>query len=436
MSKKGSSERIVLKDGKNIHTLYDEVFEGKDGLINKLPSIIREGVFQRVGDYSSLDKMKKIRGYDFNEGVDYEKVIKTYIHSGCQATYVGEAIKIMNEMINWRLSDEDISKEKDERYLDPEVRADTRCTIFLGYSSSMISSGMREIMRFLVQHKMVDAVVATAGGIEEDICKVYSDFYQGDFGYDGVELRSKCINRVGNIFIPNSAYDGFEYTMVKVINEMQDEQDKNGTIFGPSDVINRLGKHVNHEDSVYYWCYKNNIPVFAPAFTDGAVGDILYCNQFQRPGFVVDMNQDLYKINMMAINAKKSGMLTFGAGVTKHHILNANSMRNGADYAIYVNNAVEHDSSDSGALPSEAVTWGKLAFDSLSTKIHGDATLVLPLIIGESFAKNVEKASRLPKYRNQKAVDVENKVLETTVVRRAYKASKIARFARRACRLF
>jgi len=421
--------------GKDIHDLYSEVFESEGGFISKLPEVVKDGVFQR-GDYSILKKMDTIRGYDFNKGVNYEELIKTYTTSGCQAHYVGEAIDIINQMIKWRLSDEDVSKEKDEKYLDPEVRKDTRCTVFLGYSSSMISSGMREIMRFLVQHKMVDCVVATAGGIEEDICKVFNDFYQGDFGYDGKDLRQKCINRVGNIFIPNSAYDGFEYTFLNVINEMHDEQDKEGKIFAPSDIIARLGKHIDHEDSVYYWAYKNKIPVFAPAFTDGAVGDVFYCNQFHRPGFVIDMNKDLYKINQMAVTAKKSGMLTFGAGVSKHHILNANSMRNGADYAIYINNAAEHDSSDSGALPSEAVTWGKLAFDSVSTKIFGDATLVLPLIIAETFAKNKEVASKLPKYRNKKALEVENKVLESTVIRRAYKATKMARAARRLCRLF
>ena len=176
--------------------------------------------------------------------------------------------------------------------------------------------------------------------------------------------------------------------------------------------------------------------MFAPAFTDGAIGDIFYCNQYHRPGFIIDMNKDLYKLNTMAVNAKKSGMLTIGAGVTKHHILNANSMRNGADYAVYINNAAEFDSSDSGALPSEAITWGKLACNAEATKVHTDATLVLPLIIGETFAKKYEKVSRLEQFRNQKALEVENKMLASTLVRRSYKATKIARFARRISRLF
>jgi deoxyhypusine synthase len=418
-----------------VHKQYSDFFEKEDGFISKLPDVVREGVFTR-GDYAILDDMEQIQGYDFNQGIDYEKILQTYIHSGCQAAYVGRAIQITNQMIKWRLSDEDKSTEKDEAYKDDEVRADTRCTLFLGYSSSMISSGMREIIRFLVQHKMVDAVVATAGGIEEDICKVYSKFYQGDFGYSGEELRTKCINRVGNIFIPNSAYDGFEYLFIQLLNELHDEQDKEGKIHSPSEIIARLGKAINSEESIYYWCYKNNIPVFAPAFTDGAIGDMVYCNHFHRPGFIIDMTKDLFKINHMCVTAKKTGLFTCGAGVTKHHILNANSMRDGANFAVYINNAAEHDSSDSGALPSEAITWGKLAFDCKSTKIHGDATLVLPLIIAETFAKNKEFASRLPQYRNKKALELEQKVLASTIPRRVYKATQLARFARRVSKLF
>ena len=240
------------KEEEEMHENYRNFFESENGYVSKLPKVVQDGLFERTPD-TKLEGLLKIQGYDFNKGVDYEQILKTYIHSGCQAAYVGQAINILNKMIDWRLSHEEIKEDEDEMYKDPEVREDTRCTLFLGYSSSMISSGMRDIIRYLVQHKMVDAVVATAGGIEEDICKVYSDFYQGDFGYDGKKLREEYTYRVGNIFIPSSNYDGFEYLLVKIINEMHDEQDKNGTIFSPSDVIARLGKYVDSEESVYYW---------------------------------------------------------------------------------------------------------------------------------------------------------------------------------------
>ena len=47
------------------------------------------------------------------------------------------------------------------------------------------------VLRFLVQHKMVDCIVATAGGIEEDFIKCLAPTYLGDFSLDGRTLRGK-----------------------------------------------------------------------------------------------------------------------------------------------------------------------------------------------------------------------------------------------------
>ena len=41
-------------------------------------------------------------------------------------------------------------------------------------------------------------------------------------------------------------------------------------------IIARLGKEIDHPSSVYYWAYKNSIPVFCPAITDGSIGDMLF----------------------------------------------------------------------------------------------------------------------------------------------------------------
>jgi deoxyhypusine synthase len=37
--------------------------------------------------------------------------------------------------------------------------------------------------------------------------------------------------------------------------------------------------------------------------------------------------------------ARKTGMVILGGGVIKHHICNANLMRNGADFAVFINTA-------------------------------------------------------------------------------------------------
>ena len=40
-------------------------------------------------------------------------------------------------------------------------------------------------------------------------------------------------------------------------------------IWTPSKMIKLLGERINNEESVYYWCAKNDIPVLFPAITDG-----------------------------------------------------------------------------------------------------------------------------------------------------------------------
>jgi deoxyhypusine synthase len=146
-----------------------------------------------------------------------------------------------------------------------------RCTIFLGYTSNLISSGLRETIRYLVQNKMVDCIVSTAGGIEEDFIKCLAPTYLGDFALKGSELRMKGINRIGNLLVPNNNYGLFEDWLMPILEQMYQEQ-LGGQVWSPSKIINRLGKEINNPESVYYWAWKNDIPVFCPALTDGSLG--------------------------------------------------------------------------------------------------------------------------------------------------------------------
>jgi deoxyhypusine synthase len=64
-------------------------------------------------------------------------------------------------------------------------------TLFLGYTSNLISSGLREIILFLAKNKLVDALVTTAGGVEEDFVKCLGSTILGDFHLDGADLRKR-----------------------------------------------------------------------------------------------------------------------------------------------------------------------------------------------------------------------------------------------------
>ena len=192
--------------------------EDKEKVLEKLSSAVY---------FKSLPQPEdavQVRGYDFNKGLDYEAIFKSYISTGFQATALAQAIDTINSMIKWRLSDDPIAEDETDEFKDPEKRKNTRCQILLGYTSNMASCGMREYLRYLCQHKMISAIVTTTGGIEEDIMKLFADHFLGDFHLDGEKLRNMGYNRIGNLIVPNQNYSMLESWFKPLVLEMHDEQ--------------------------------------------------------------------------------------------------------------------------------------------------------------------------------------------------------------------
>ena len=311
--------------------------------------------------------LPEVHGYDFSGPFDLQKFLAAYGTTGAQATNFYEAIEIIKQ----------IHEEKQRGEI----------TVYLGYTSNMVSSGLRDVIRFLVQNKWVDVLVTTGGGIEEDFIKCLAPFYIGNFELPGAQLRDAGINRIGNILVPNDHYAKFEQFLNPLLHEMADEQKANGTVITPSKLIEKLGVAIDNEESIYYWAAKNNIPVFSHAVLDGSIGDIVYFFNYKRPEFKVDFVGDVKRLNDFTLDAKKTGLIILGAGIVKHMILNTNMLRNGADLAVYINNSQEFDASDAGARPDEAVSWGKLLPEAKTVKVFGDATILFPLIVAGVYQK-------------------------------------------------
>uniref|UniRef100_A0A0D9XDU0 Deoxyhypusine synthase n=1 Tax=Leersia perrieri TaxID=77586 RepID=A0A0D9XDU0_9ORYZ len=302
----------------------------------------------------SLDegRLTRIAGADFNDaGLGLSGLLASLASTGFQASNLGDAIDVVNQMLEWRLSHEKPREDCDEAELDPTYRESVKCKIFLGFTSNLVSSGIRDVVRFLVQHHMVDVIVTTAGGIEEDLIKCLAPTYRGDFSLPGTLLRSKGLNRIGNLLVPNDNYCKFENWIMPFFDQMLQEQSTEN-VWTPSKVIARLGKEINDEN--------------------------------------------IRLMNGEAIHAtpRKTGIIVLGGGLPKHHICNANMFRNGADYAVYINTAQEFDGSDSGAQPDEAVSWGKIKGSAKPVKVHCDATIAFPLLVAATFTRKLHGAKQ------------------------------------------
>jgi deoxyhypusine synthase len=329
-------------------------------------------------DTSVIKKELKVKGYDFNNGVDYNELFKSYLTMGIQGTHLSRAIDIVNKML---------------RAKGPEGE---KCVIFLGVCSSVITSGMREIVRFLCEKKLVDVIVTTGGAIEEDIMKCLESHLVGDFEADDETLLKENICRQGNILIPEKNLEKFDEFFNTVLEEMHEEETKNQFNWTPANIVKKLGEKIDNKESFCYWANKNEIPVYAPAITDGRMGDIIYKRYLKKlPNPKIDVIEDIRALNGFSMKLKKTGCIILGGGVIKHHVFNANLMRNGTDYCVIINTGEEYDASDSGAKPTEALSWGKIRLDAEYVKVSSELSLVLPILVAESFYKfNAENLTR------------------------------------------
>ena len=248
--------------------------------------------------------------------------------------------------------------------------------IFLTFTSNMVTSGLRGFFAQLIKLGMADVIVTTVGGLEEDFMKASGEkFNIGSFSSDDVELHERGVNRVGNLFINNESYMNFEDNITRVLHKLYEKKKR----WAVSELLKEIGLMLEDENSILYQAAKNDIPIFCPAITDGALGFHLYLFQQNHPDFVVDVVKDFGNILLTTSHDEKKGVIALGGSISKHHAILCTLLNGGAEYAVYMTTAHKTSGSMSGATTNEAKSWGKVKDDSDIATVIGDVTFTFSL---------------------------------------------------------
>ena len=259
------------------------------------------------------------------------------------------------------------------------MQSEKRCTKFLSFVGALLSTGVRGIIRDMIKDNMFDCVITTCGALDHDIARTYRQYYAGDFRMDDSVLLKKKIHRLGNVLVPEVSYgplieEKVQSCLKDLYNMRKEKRD-----FSAYEIINYIGSTLD-ESSFLYWAHKRKIPVIVPGIVDGAVGSQIWMFQQQHKDLKIDILKDESKLSDLVYDATKTGAFMIGGGISKHHTIWWNQFRGGLDYAVYITSAPEWDGSLSGALLSEAISWGKVAENAKQTTILGEATTLLPFI--------------------------------------------------------
>jgi len=305
---------------------------------------------------------KPIQDISIDKGIPIEKIFEKMSKSGgFESRNLADGLSVLTEMIS-----------------------DDKCINFLSFIGAIISTGLRGIIKDMIENKWFDVVVTTCGALDHDIARHFSNYNEGSFTLDDAKLAEENFHRLGNILVPTESYGPL---IEKKMQEFLEEEYDNGIKeMSTEDICKMIGKHLG-DGSFLYSAFKNNVSVIVPGIMDGAVGSQIWMFSQKHPDFKLNVMKDADTLSSMIFKAKKSGALMIGGGISKHHTLWWNQYRDGLDFAVYITTAQEFDGSLSGALVREAISWGKVTQNAKQTTIHAEVTTVLPFLYSALLTK-------------------------------------------------
>lgn len=294
---------------------------------------------------------------------------------------------------------------------------DDECAVILTLAGSLASAGMKKIIHDMVANNMVDAIVSTgAVVVDQDFFEALGfKHYQGSPDADDNLLRELAVDRIYDTYIDEDELRVCDETCSKIFDSLEPRPHSS------RELIREMGRWLEEnggpkvEDSFVYAAYKNDLPIFVPAFSDCSAGFGFVTHQTRNPErhVSIDSAKDFLELTRIKTAHKETGVYMIGGGVPKNFtqdiVVAADLLEGDAamhKYAIQITVADERDGALSGSTLKEASSWGKVD-QSYEQMVYAEATLATPLVSGYAYGKGAWKersAKRLSRmFQTEKA---------------------------------
>ncbi|MEG8988537.1 deoxyhypusine synthase [Ignavibacteria bacterium 4148-Me] len=307
-------------------------------------------------------------------------------------------VKLVDAMEHMAFSARDLNRAA--RIYDMMLR-DNDCTVILTLAGSLFSAGLKKVVYDLVSNNMIDVIVSTGAiMVDQDFFEALGfKHYIGSPFVDDNELRELHIDRIYDTFIDEDELRICDETTAKIFDSLEPKP------YSSRELLWHFGKYLDEnggpkvEDSVIYAAYKNNVPIFVPAFSDCSAGFGIVMHQHNNPEKHVsfDSGKDFYELTQIKLNSKETGIFMIGGGVPKNFtqdiVVAADILKENAPmhkYAIQITVADVRDGALSSSTLKEASSWGKVE-TTYEQMVYSEATLAMPLIAGYAYHKGAWK---------------------------------------------
>lgn len=314
-----------------------------------------------------------------------------------------DVVRLVDAMEKMAFSARDLNRAA--RIYDMMIQ-DKECGIILTLAGSLFSAGLKKVVYDLVMNNMVDAIVSTGAiMVDQDFFEALGfKHYQGTKFVDDNELRDLMIDRIYDTYIDEEELRICDDTTAKIFDSLEPRP------YSSRELLWEFGKYLEDnggpkvDDSVIWACYKKNVPIFVPAFSDCSAGFGFVVHQSNNPDkhVSVDSAKDFLELTKIKLNSKVTGIFMIGGGVPKNFtqdiVVAADILQEEAEmhkYAVQITVADERDGALSGSTLKEASSWGKVE-TTYEQMVYSEATIAMPLVAGYAYHKGNWK-NRKPK---------------------------------------
>jgi len=307
-------------------------------------------------------------------------------------------IKLVDSMEKMAFSARDLNRAA--QIYDRMLR-DKDCAVILTLAGSLFSAGLKRVVYDLITNNMIDAIVSTGAiMVDQDFFEALGfKHYIGTPFVDDNVMRDLHIDRIYDTFIDEDELRICDETTEKIFNSLEPRP------YSSRELLWNFGKYLEEnggpkvEDSVIYAAYKQNVPIFVPAFSDCSAGFGILVHQTNNPDkhLSFDSGKDFLELTQIKLKSKETGIFMIGGGVPKNFtqdiVVAADILTENAPmhkYAVQITVADVRDGALSSSTLKEASSWGKVE-TTYEQMVYSEATIAMPLIAGYAYHKGAWK---------------------------------------------
>jgi deoxyhypusine synthase len=261
-------------------------------------------------------------------------------------------------------------------------------TIFLGLAGAMVPAGMRPLIVYLIENRLIDVIVSTGANLYHDVYETLGfEHGQGDPEGDDMRLAHLRVVRFYDVLAPEHEFAVGERFCTEYSLALEDDRP-----YTTREYFAGLGKALAvkaKREGILTSAAKHGVPIYCPAFGDSVHG-LAVAEGRLRSGkrIIFDVIGDVLEMTHLSMTANKTAVVYVGGGTPKNFIQQCGvagylfgRQRPGHSYGIQVTMDQPQWGGLSGCTFEEAQSWRKISPDAQFVTVYAEATIGMPLIV-------------------------------------------------------